>query len=166
MLPQSDAMPMLQVPPDDYMPEEAAPLAEPDTELNAEPDAGQAGLYELWPPESDGSPHGFTADQLQQLYLQLSHHCQLMIEVYALAACNSEHQEAAVIVSNLLADYQVGACSFLPLRQHGSVLHCKKCRRVFQGQAQDTCHGCLQLPLMCAKEVIVLLMTLIDCFAA
>lgn len=90
---------------------QAAPLAEPDTELEAESDIDPTGLYELWPPESDGSPHGFGADQLQQLYLQLSHHCQLMIEAFALTACNSEHQEAAVTIANLLAEYQVGACS-------------------------------------------------------
>ena len=92
---------------------QAAPLAEPDTEVDAEPIADQTGLYELWPPESDGSPHGFGANQLQQLYLQLSHHCQLMIEAYALTACNSNHQEAAVTLANLLAEYQVGARSLL-----------------------------------------------------
>lgn len=138
LLPQSNAMPMLEVPPDEFMPEEAAPLAEPDTELDAEPGAGQAGLYELWPPESDGSPHGFAANQLQQLYLQLNHHCQLMIQVYALAACNSEHQEAAVTVSNLLADYQVGARSCLLFRQHGSVLQHERNRNreVLQGMKE------------------------------
>ena len=88
-----------------------APLAEPDTELDAEAGIDQTGLYDLWPPESDGSPHGFGADQLQQLHMQLSHHCQLMIETYALTVCNSNHQEAAVTVANLLAEYQVGAQS-------------------------------------------------------
>lgn len=143
LLPQTDAMPILEVPPHEFMSEEAAPLAEPDTEVDAEPDAGQAGLYELWPPESDGSPQGFAVDQLQQLYLQLNHHCQLMIEVYALAVCNSDHQEAAVTVSNLLADYQVVSRSCLLSRQHGSVLQCERNRRVFHGQAQEkVCHDC------------------------
>lgn len=139
LLPQTDAMPMLEVPPDEFMPEEAAPLAEPDTELDAEPDADEAGLYELWPPESDGSPHGFAADQLQQLYLQLSHHCQLMIEVYALAACNKDHQEAAVTVSSLLADYQVGAVCI-----SGSIYQCCNAKR---------------------DDVVLLLMTVVDCSA-
>lgn len=119
VLPQGNAMPIevLGVPACGMMPDkdahEAAPLAQPDTELDAEPDTDQTGLYELWPPESDGSPHGFDADQLQRLYMQLSHHCQLMIETYALTACNSDHQEAAVTLANLLAEYQVGAQSLL-----------------------------------------------------
>ena len=115
---------VLGVPACGILPEEdahqAAPLAEPDTELNADSDIDQTGLYELWPPESDGSPHGFGADQLQQLYLQLSHHCQLMIETFALTACNSDHQEAAVTVANLLAEYQVGAHSSLWVGHLGS----------------------------------------------
>ena len=117
---------VLGIPACDIMPEEdahqPAPLAEPDTELDAEADMDQTGLYELWPREPDGSPTGFDADQLQQLYLQLSHHCQLMIEMYALTACNSEHQEAAVTVASLLAEYQVDALSSLLLKVKRIVL--------------------------------------------
>ena len=94
----------------DTMPEEvqAAPLAEPEPEDSPEPDVGQPLSYDLWPPEPNDGPYGFDAGQMQQLYLQMNHHCQLMVEVYALTACNSEHQEAAVILANLLAEYQVG----------------------------------------------------------
>lgn len=124
MLPRRAAIPseVLGVPACDIMTEHAqlaAPLAEPDTQLNPEPGAGEPLTYTLWPPEPDERPRGFDADQTQQLYLQLNHHCQMMIETYALTACNKDHQEAAVTLANLLAEYQVGTCSIVLLRQPG-----------------------------------------------
>ena len=63
---------------------------------------------DLWPRDPDYSPRGFDAAQIRQLYLQLNHHCQLMIEVFALTACNSSYQETATQLGNLLCEYQVG----------------------------------------------------------
>lgn len=89
--------------------QQAAPLAEPNPEDSPEPDPERPLSYDLWPSEHSDRPRGFDAGQIQQLYLQMNHHCQLMVEVYALTACNSEYQAAAVILANLLAEYQVGA---------------------------------------------------------
>ncbi len=62
---------------------------------------------DLWPQEPDLSPRGFDAEQIKQLYRQLSHHCQLLIQTYALTACNSSHQDTAAQLGDLLNDYQV-----------------------------------------------------------
>ena len=72
--------------------------------------------YDLWPPEPDFSPTGFDAGQMKQLYLQLSHHCQLMIEVCALTACSTVHQGVAATLFDLLAQYQVRHCTALAHR--------------------------------------------------
>lgn len=125
MLPRGDAMSseMLGAAACDIMPERAqqvAPLTEPNAEDRPEPDPSRPPSYELWPPEPEDRPYGFDAPQMQQLYLQMNHHCQLMIEMYALTACNSEHQQAAVTVADLLAEYQVGA-PCLPDREQRQV---------------------------------------------
>lgn len=60
-----------------------------------------------WVPQPECGPTGFDSDQLKQLYRQLNHHCQLMIQVYALTAPNSHNQETAQSVRELLEHYQV-----------------------------------------------------------
>ena len=64
---------------------------------------------DLWPRNPDAylGPQGFDADQIKQLYRQLNHHCQLLIEVFALTACNATHQETAKQLGSLLCEYQV-----------------------------------------------------------
>lgn len=62
---------------------------------------------DLWPQEPDVSPRGFNAEQIKQLYRQLSQHCQLLIQTYALTDRNSSHQDTAAQLSDLLNDYQV-----------------------------------------------------------
>jgi len=88
---------------------------------------------DLWPQEPDLSPRGFDAEQIKQLYRQLSYHCQLLIQTYALTACNSSHQDTAAQLSDLLNDYQVcpqttnigtAHCSKLSRYQSGVIRHC------------------------------------------
>ena len=82
-------------------------------ELDDVNDAAEAAepilLGDLWPrdAEADIGPTGFGADQMKQLYRQLNHHCQLLIEVFALTACNGSHQDTAEQIGSLLCDYQV-----------------------------------------------------------
>ena len=62
---------------------------------------------DLWERQPDYSPRGFDAEQMKQLYAQLYHHYQLMVEVYALTACDGSQQETAYQLGNLLVEYQV-----------------------------------------------------------
>ena len=116
MLPQDNAISdeVLGVPACDYAPEhqqQAAPLAELASSCEEEADNARQLTWALWPQEPGSGPRGFNTEQIKQLYLQLNHHCQLMVEVYALTACNSSHQESAAALLDLFADYQVSDCS-------------------------------------------------------
>ena len=118
VLPQENVMSseVLGLPEHISMPEDleqAVPLAEPDIGCDSEAGNAQQDSYDLWPTEPVYGPRGFDGDQIKQLYQQLRHHCQLCVEVYALTACNSNHQEAAVTIFNLFAEYQVGVCSIV-----------------------------------------------------
>ncbi|KAL0054710.1 hypothetical protein WJX82_001301 [Trebouxia sp. C0006] len=99
----------LGVPACDFMGQDqqlTAPLAEGDGSP-APPVRQRPPLTgDLWPQEPDLSPRGFDAEQIKQLYCQLSHHCQLLIQTYALTDCNSSHQDTAAQLSDLLNDYQ------------------------------------------------------------
>ena len=62
---------------------------------------------QTWCPEAPSGPTGFDCVQFKQLYRQLHQHCQLMIQVYALTAPNSQHQQTACNVRQMLDEYQV-----------------------------------------------------------
>ena len=122
VLPQDSAMSseVLGLPAHIGMPEDqeqAAPLAEPDSGYGSEMGDAQQHSYDLWPPEPVYGPIGFDGDQTKQLYRQLHQHCQLLVEVYALTACNSSHQEAAVTIYDLFTEYQVDI-AFLSVYNH------------------------------------------------
>lgn len=62
---------------------------------------------QTWCPEPPSGPTGIDCAQFKQLYRQLNQHCQLMIQVYALTAPNSQHQQTAYSVRQMLDEYQV-----------------------------------------------------------
>ena len=118
VLPHSSAIPskLYSDTANDHMLEQqhlAAPLSEADVIVDDDGHANDNGnevqqlSYDLWPRYPGFGPMGFDVEQTTQLYLQLHQHCQLMIQVYALTACNKQYQEAAVITRNLIAEYQV-----------------------------------------------------------
>ena len=101
---------VLGVPACDFMGQDqqlTAPLAEVDGSSAPAVQHRPPLTGDLWPQEPDLSPRGFDAEQIKQLYRQLSHHCQLLIQTYALTECNSSHQDTATQLSDLLNDYQV-----------------------------------------------------------
>lgn len=94
---------------------------------------------EAWFPEQSCSqPCGLDAAQIKQLYRQLNQHCQLMIQVYALTARNSQHQQTAASVKQLLEQYQVTlhCCTVALLCSH--LLALSAC----QAQRCVICHRC------------------------
>lgn len=116
---------VLGVPACDFMGQDqqlTAPLAEDDGSPAPAVRHRPPLTGDLWPQEPDLSPRGFDAEQIKQLYHQLSHHCQLLIQTYALTECNSSHQDTATQLSDLLNDYQV-RCSHRLLTGYASILH-------------------------------------------
>lgn len=65
------------------------------------------GVPPAWVSQPVSGPVGFGSNQVKQLYRQLNHHCQLMIQIYALTAPNRQHQQTAHTVKELLDTYQV-----------------------------------------------------------
>ena len=109
ILPEETALgiPAYDMPQDEPMQDAAG--AELDDVDNSAEAAEPILLGDLWPRDTDSGsdPIGFDADQIKQLYRQLNHHCQLLIEVFALTACNGSHQDTAEQIGSLLCDYQV-----------------------------------------------------------
>ncbi len=101
---------VLGMPACDFMADDqhqAAPAVAEEPDTSPQQQVAQPLTDYLWVDEPDYSPRGFDADQIKQLYSQLNHHCQLIIEVYALTACNSSQQETATQLGSLLSEFQV-----------------------------------------------------------